>query len=169
MKPDRLPEDAGGQRRLAAKLATLMVKPQAGATISTLAATISGKWFEFPQNDLGIAAISFNFNSPVPVLVVRTSTGELRNPLGSGSWVKSDNGFAAGMNKFLSVPAQPLLVSSGGWAANEVFQTKILLYQTPYYATLTFKFEGDRVLLDTEYNVSFGPRNLPQLIGKAAR
>jgi hypothetical protein len=34
---------------------------------------------------------------------------------------------------------------------------------------LTFKFEGDWVLLDTEYNVSFGPRNLPQLTGQAAR
>lgn len=169
MKPDRLPEDAGGQRRLAAKLATLMVKPQAGGTTSTLAPTISGKWFEFPQNDLGITAISFNLDSQVPVLVVRTRSGELRNPLGSGSWIKSDNGFAAGMDKFLSVPAQPLLASSGGWTANDVLQTKILLYQTPYYATLTFKFEGDRVLLDTEYNVSFGPRNLPQLIGQAAR
>jgi hypothetical protein len=62
------------------------------------------------------------------------------------------------MDKFLSVPAQPLIATSGGWSGNDVFQTKILLYQTPYYATLTFKFEGDRVLLDTEYNVSFGPR-----------
>ncbi len=169
MKPDRLPEDAGGQRRLAAKLATLMVKPQAGATTSTLAPTISGKWFEIPQNDLGIAAVSFNFDSPVPVLLVRTLRGELRNPLGSGSWITSANGFAAGMDKFLSVPAQPLLATCGAWSANDVFQTKILLYQTPYYATLTFKFEGDRVLLDTEYNVSFGPRKLPQLIGQAAR
>ena len=169
MKPDRLREDAAGQRQLAAKLATLMVKPQAGRTISTLAKTISGRWFEFPQNDLGIVAISFDFNSRVPVLLVSTLRGALRNSLGPGSWIKSDNGFAAGMDKFLSVPAQPLLASSGGWSANDVFQTKILLYQTPYYATLTFKFEGDRVLLDTEYNVSFGPRNLPQLVGQAAR
>ena len=169
MKPDRLPEDVAGRRRLAAKLATLMVKPQAGRSTSTLTESVSGKWFEFPQNDLGIGAISFDFNSRVPLLVVRTSSGELRNLLGAASWIKSDKGFAAGMDKFLSVPVHPLLASSGGWLANDVFQTKILLYQTPYYATLTFKFEGDRMLLDTEYNVSFGPRNLPQLIGQAAR
>ena len=169
MKPDRLPEDAAGQRRLKDKLAMLTVKPQTGGTVSTLAKTIAGKWFEFPQNDLGIIAISFDFNSRVPVLMVRTRSGELRNPLGPASWIKSDNGFAAGTDKFLSVPAHPLLASSGGWSANDVFQTKILLYQTPYYATLTFKFEGDRVLLDTEYNVSFGPRNLPQLVGQLAR
>jgi len=75
----------------------------------------------------------------------------------------------AGIDKFLSVPAKPLIATSGGWPGNDVFQTKILLYQTPYYATLTFKFEGNRVLLDTQYNVSFGPRNLLQLIGQTAR
>ena len=168
MKPDRLPEDAAGQRQLIAKLTSLTVKPVGGKT-STLAETISGKWFEFPQNDLGIGAVSFDFKSTVPALVVRTQRGELRNPLGAGTWSKADNGFAAGMDKFLSVPAQPLIATSGGWSANDVLQTKILLYQTPYYATLTFKFEGDRVLLDTEYNVNFGPRNLPQLVGQAAR
>jgi len=72
------------------------------------------------------------------------------------------------MDKFLSVPDQPLLATSGAWSASDVFQVKILLYQTPYYSTLAFKFDGDRLLLDTEYNVSFGPRNLPQLIGRAA-
>ena len=169
MKPDRLPEDSDGQRRLKTKLATLMVKPQPGQIASTLTQTISGKWFEFPPNDLGIVAISFDFNSRVPVLEVRTNGGELRNPLAAGAWSKADNGFAAGMDKFLSVPAHPLLASSGAWSANDVFQAKILLYQTPYYGTLTFKFAGDRVLLDTEYNVSFGPRKLPQLVGQAAR
>jgi hypothetical protein len=168
MKPDRLPENAAERRRLEAKLSSLVVKPQAGQTNSALAQNVSGKWFEFPQNDRDIRAISFDFSSAGPVMIVRTGTGELRNPLGLGSWAKSQNAFAGGMEKFLSVPEHPLLATSGAWSAGDVFQVKILLYQTPFYSTLTFKFEGDRVLVDTEYNVSFGPRNLPQLIGQVA-
>jgi len=166
MKPNPLPDNAAERHKLEAKLASLMVKAQAGESNSPLAAKVSGKWFEFPQNDRGIRAISFDFNSAAPVLMVRTTTGELKNTLGVGSWSKSQNAFANGMEKFLSVPQPPLLASSGAWTASDVFQVKVLLYQTPFYSTLTFRFDGDRVLFDTEYNVSFGPRNLPQLAGQ---
>jgi hypothetical protein len=169
MKPNRLSENAGERRKLEAKLASLTVKPQTGEKSSTLAASISGKWFEFPANDRGIRAISFDFNATTPTLLVRTKNGELRNTIGLGSWSKSQNAFANGMDKFLGVPEPPLLATSGAWPASDVFQVKILLYQTPYYSTLTFKFDGNRVLFDTEYNVSFNARNLPQLVGQAAR
>ena len=167
MKPNPLPEDAMSHRKLEAKLASLMVKPQAGQSNSSLASSVSGKWFEFPENDRAIRAISFDFNSTAPVMMIRTKDGEMRNPLGLGSWSKSQNAFTNGMGKFLSVPDHPALATSAAWASQDVFQVKILLYQTPYYSTLTFKFDGDRLLMDTEYNVSFGPRNLPQLIGQA--
>ena len=169
MKPNRLPENAAEERKLEAKLASLSVKPQTGEKNSLLAAAVSGKWFELPENDRDIRAISFDFKSTTPALLVRTKNGELRNAIGLGSWSKSQNAFANGIDKFLGVPEHPLLVTSGAWPAGDVFQVKILLYQTPYYSTLTFRFDGDRVLLDTEYNVSFGPRNLPQLVGWSAR
>jgi hypothetical protein len=168
MKPDRLPENAAERRKLEAKLASLMVKPQAGESNSAWAAKVSGKWFEFPENERGIRAISFDFNSRSSSMVVRTKDGEQRNTIGLGSWSKAQNGFANGAEKFLSVPEHPLLATSGAWPTSDVFQVKILLYQTPFYSTMTFKFDGDRALLDTEYNVSFGPRNLPQLTGQAA-
>jgi CubicO group peptidase (beta-lactamase class C family) len=167
MKPNPLPENSAERRKLESKLSGLMVKPQTGQPSSALAAQVSGKWFDFAQNDRGIRAISFDFNSAAPAFMVRTTSGELKNSLGLGAWSKSQNAFADGMEKLLSVPEHPLLATSGAWTASDVFQAKILLYQTPYYATLTFKFDGDRVLLDTEYNVNFGPRNLPQLVGQA--
>ena len=166
MKPNPLPEDPVSRRKLEAKLANLMVKPQAGQPTSPLASRISGKWFEFPENDRGMRAISFDFNSPAPAMMVRTKDGELRNPLGLGAWNKSQNAFTNGMGQFLSVPDHPSLATSAAWPAEDVLQVKILLYQTPFYSTLTFKFDGERLLLDTEYNVSFGARNLPQLIGQ---
>jgi len=43
---------------------------------------------------------------------------------------------------------------------------KLVLYQTPFYSSLNFKFDGDRLLFDAEHNVAFGPTKLPQLVGR---
>jgi hypothetical protein len=46
-----------------------------------------------------------------------------------------------------------------------VFTLKLVAPQTPFYSTLTFRFTGDRVVLDSEHNVSFGVTKLPRLEG----
>jgi CubicO group peptidase (beta-lactamase class C family) len=168
MKPNHLSENGAARQKLEAKLAGLLVKLPSGQPTTPFASRVSGKWFEFPENDRGIQAISFDFNSSSPVLNVRTTGGEIRTPIGIGSWRKSRNGFTNGLDKFLSVPEQPLLAASGAWSANDVFNLKLLLYQTPFYSSLAFKFDGGRLMFDSEHNVSFGPRNLPQLVGQAA-
>ena len=77
-------------------------------------------------------------------------------------------GFTNGIERLLSVPANPEVAASGAWTADSVFTLKLVAPQTPYYSTLTFRFDGDRLLLDGDYNVSFGPTKLQQLEGKAA-
>ena len=166
MKPSRLPDDAVARQRLEAKLKGLTVKFQTGQPTSTLAARVSGRWYEFPENERGIKALAFDFNGSTPALVVRTNVGETRTPVGFESWAKSRSGFANGLERALSVPAQPLTAASGAWTADDAYTLKLVLYQTPYYSTLTFKFDGERLLLDSEHNVWFGPTKLPQLVGQ---
>lgn len=168
MKPNRLPENANARRKLEAKLAGLLVKLPSGQLTMPLAAKVSGEWFKFAENDRGIQAVSFDFNSSPVMLIVRTAGGEIRTPVGIGSWHKSSNAFSNGLDKALSVPVQPLVAASGAWSANDVFNVKLVLYQTPYYSAMTFKFDGNRLLVDAAHNVSFGPTNLPQLVGQAA-
>src|SRR6267142_779721 len=168
MKPSRLPENAVARRKLEAKLAGLVVKLPSGQPTMPLASKVSGKWFAFPKNDRDIEAVSFDFNSSTPVLNVRTTGREIRTPIGIGSWRKTPNGFANGLDKFLTVPEQPLVAASGAWSANDVFNVKLVLYQTPFYSALTFKFDGDHLLFDAEHNVSFGTRKLPQLVGQTS-
>jgi CubicO group peptidase (beta-lactamase class C family) len=169
MKPNRLPENAVGRRKLEAKLGSLVVKFPSGQPTTPSAAKMSGKWFAFPENDRGIEAVSFDFSSSTPVLKVRTKSGETVTPIGIGSWRKTPNGFADGLDKFLSVPDSPLVAASGAWPADDVFNVKLVLYQTPFYSALTFKFADDRLLFDTERNVSFGPRKMPGLVGASTR
>jgi CubicO group peptidase (beta-lactamase class C family) len=167
MRPGRLPENPAARRQLEARLAVLKVKLPNGSTSSPIASSVSGKWFEFAENDRGIKAVSFDFNSTPPSLIVRTATAETRLTITGDTWSKGRGLFSNGLDRFLSVPANPLAATSGAWTSPDIFTVKIVLYETPYYSTLNFKFDGDRLLIDAEHNVAFGPTKLPQLIGNA--
>jgi CubicO group peptidase (beta-lactamase class C family) len=169
MKPGPLPEDAATRQKLEAKLEGLTVKFQTGQPTSPTAAKVSGRWYEFPENERGLKALAFDFKGGSPALVVRTAAGETRTPVGFESWAKSRGGFANGLDRALGVPAQPLTAASGAWTGEDTYALKLVLYETPYYSTLTFKFDGERLLLNSEHNVWFGPTKLPQLVGQAAK
>ena len=165
MKPGRLPENPAARRQLEARLAALKVKFPNGSASSPMSSSVSGKWFEFSENDRGIKAVSFDFNSTSPALIVRTAAGETRMTIAADTWSKSRGQFTNSLDRILSVPANPLAATSGAWSSPDTFTVKIVLYETPFYSTLNFKFDGDRLLIDSEHNVSFGPTKLPQLTG----
>ena len=167
MKANSLPEDAAARRKLEAKLASLAVRLPSGQPTAPLAAKVSGRWYEFPENERGIQSVALDLNLESPALIVRTARGETRTPIGMGFWTKSRVGFANGLDKFLSVPTHPLVAASGAWTADDVYTVKIIAYETPFYTTLAFRFDGDRLLLDGGHNVAFGPTKLPQLVGQA--
>jgi CubicO group peptidase (beta-lactamase class C family) len=166
MQARALPENPVGDRRLAATIARLQLRPPSGKPTSPLARSTAGRWYAFPDSSRGIRAVELNFDSSGAALVVRTDAGTTRTPIGIGSWVESRDGFAGGLDQMLSVPAHPLLAASGAWTTDSVFTVKLALYETPYSATVAFRFDGDRLVLDEEYNVSFGPTKQPQLIGQ---
>src|SRR5262249_53682383 len=57
------------------------------------------------------------------------------------------------------------VAASGAWSAESTYTVKIVLYETPFYSTVNFKFDGDRLLIDSEHNVAFGQTKLSQLVG----
>lgn len=169
MSAGTLPEDITAQRALRAKLAALAVRMPSGRRTTRLAARVSRRWYEFPENDRGIRAIALDFTPASPTILVRTAAGESRTAIGMGSWVRSAGGFTNGIDRLLSVPSNPEVAASGAWTEDSVFTLKLVAPQTPFYATLTFRFTGDGLVLDSEHNVSFGPTKLPHLEGKAAK
>jgi hypothetical protein len=144
----------------------LTVRVPAGTPTAALAKTVSRKWYEFPENDRGLQAVALDLGPASPALLVRTAAGETRTAIGVGSWARSRDGFANGLDHFLSVPAHPLVAASGAWTAPDTFTVKIAAYQTPFYSTLSLRFDGDRLLLDSEHNVAFGSTKVPPLVGQ---
>ena len=168
MSAGALAEDVASQRALTTKVAGLAVRMPLGRPTSALASHVSRQWYELPENDRGIRAIALDFAPGAPALLVRAAAGESRTPIGMGTWVRSRTGFTNGMERILSVSAQPAVAASGAWTADSVFTLKLVAPETPFYSTLTFRFDGARLVLDGEHNVAFGPTKLPQLEGKAA-
>jgi hypothetical protein len=58
------------------------------------------------------------------------------------------------------------VAASGAWIAEDTYAVKLCFYETPFYTTMKFRFSGDELLFDSEYNVAFGSRTLPQLTGR---
>jgi CubicO group peptidase (beta-lactamase class C family) len=168
MKGAPLPANAVAQRALTTKLAGLTMRTVAGKPTSPLASAISGKWYELAENPRGLHAVALDLTSSAPALLVRTTNGETRTPLGVGIWVRSPSGFANGIERMLSVPEQPQVAANGAWTADSVFRVKLVAPETPFYSTLDFRFDGDRVVLDGEQNVSFGATKLARVEGKVA-
>jgi hypothetical protein len=84
------------------------------------------------------------------------------------SWARSSGrSFTNGLDRALSVPENPLTAASGAWTAENTFTLKIVLPETPFYSTVNFRFDGDRLVIDSEHNVAFGPTKLAQLTGHA--
>jgi CubicO group peptidase (beta-lactamase class C family) len=167
MKASALPEDGAAQRKLKEKLGSLSVWLPSGQPGSALAARVSGKRYEFPENDRGIQSIAIDFNSGSPVLIVRAAGTETRTPIGIGSWARSRGGFVNGLERFLSAPPQPMVAASGAWSAEDVSTIKLVLHETPFYTRLALRFEGEKLLLDSEHHVAFGPTKVAQLVGQA--
>jgi hypothetical protein len=167
MKAGPLPEDAPGRRQLEERIAGLSVRLPPGQLTAPLAAQVSGRQYEFPENDRGIKAVAFDFSPGSAALVVRTAQGETRTALGLGAWVKGRDGFANGLERSLSVPAHPLVAASGAWTAGDTFTVKLVLCETPFHSHLSFRFDGDRLVFDARHNVAFGPTNLPQIVGQS--
>lgn len=174
MQEQPLPPDSAASAQLQEKLAALTMRLPEGQATTPLASEVSGRWYEFGENERGIQALALDFSSETepPTLLVRADGEETRTPIGIGSWAKSHGGFTNGLGRLASVPERLTVAASGAWAAEDAFTIKLALCETPYTSTLRLRFEsdfeGDRLLIDSAHNVSFGPTELPQLTGRAA-
>jgi hypothetical protein len=166
MQPHALAENVAAQRTLKGKLASLTVRVAPGRPTSPIASSVSGRWYQLPENERGMRAVSLEL-SAAPTLHVRTASGESTAPIGLGVW-SSGTGWTNGIDRLLSVTPPVAIAASGGWSTDSVFTVKLVAPETPFYSTMSFRFDGDRLVIDGEQNVSFGARKLPTLVGTPA-
>jgi len=160
-----LDDDPSANAALAGKLGNLTVALPEGQVSAPAAEQIHDQWFAFSENDRGLHALKLSTVNGQATLHTRTAAGEDVLPIGHSTWIKSSSTFSNGIGDLLGVPPVPRMAASGAWTSDNTFMLKLAAYDTPYISTLTLHFEDDRVALDSSYNVSFGPTELPPLTG----
>jgi CubicO group peptidase (beta-lactamase class C family) len=166
MKEAPLVANVAASEKLTRRLAGLTVRPVTGHQTSSLASAVSGKNYVFPHNDQQLESVAFQFKTDAATLILRTSSGENQIVCPSSGWQKGKTSFTSGLAGNASAPAGLPIAANGAWTDDNTYTVKICLYETPFYITYNFHFNGDQLLFDGEFNVAFGPTKLPQLTGR---
>jgi CubicO group peptidase (beta-lactamase class C family) len=154
-----LPANLADQEQLCDTLAGLALQPQAGEASAPAAATVSGRTYTFAPNDQQIDAIGFDYGSTGCTVTWRTKWGRQETTIGAGEWCKSTAPF--------DWRGPRPVAASGAWTAPDIYVMQLCFYETPHCATISCRFDGNSLFYDAKLNVSFGPTDLPQLVGQA--
>ena len=171
MESKKLRANSVANQQLKEKLAHLEVRTAQGSTTSPLDGKALNRKFVFPAsntgtNDLSIEtmALSLSDSGKTLLLAARMNGKDVTIPCGYHEWKKSRAPMMAG--RLAQFPDEPT-AGSFAWRDDTTCVIKLCAYETPYLTTLTLKFDGDQVTLDSESNVGFGPTKRPQLTGHA--
>jgi hypothetical protein len=157
--PAPLPAGGAAAEELDRKLASLSLCPQQGERSSPLAARVAGREYVFEESE-EIQAIAFGWNGDEDVVTLRNGHGESRIACGKGEWVRG--------TATLDPSGPRRVAASGAWTDEDTYAVQICSYETPFRLTVTCRFLEDRLTLDLETNVSFGPQEHPQRVGRIA-
>jgi len=160
LKKEPLPADAAGAKKLKDKLAGLSVPVQKGPEsvvyqVGDVAAT-----YTFRENDQKLESLRLNAGSKVGTveIVSKINGAERKLICGAGEWKKGTWAFGTGQEQ--------LVAASGAWTDLNTFTAKIVLTETPFIATLTFKFADGKLEYEAKRNVGFGATGSPKLVSE---
>ncbi len=159
MEEAPLPPNEEGVNQMNQKLKALAISNIKGDKNSPLASEVSGLTYIMEPNKRSIKSISFNFDSSPIQIKISTDTDEYS--LSAGYQVVE-----------LGLLPSPPLVSqkvavSGAWEDANTYTAHFIYYETPQSTKMTFRFKGNKLNWDMENKASFGPKNLPPLVGTA--
>jgi len=163
-----LPDNPATQAALADRLATLCLVPASGQPESPDAIVLSGREFVLEENVDRIDALAFAFAADGCTLTIRNDRGEQRIPCGYGRWVRGECSVFGGREGTVEGAAPAKVAASGAWSDDRTYVVELCWYETPFRRRLTCRFEGDRLLVDQQANVSFGSTERPRLEGRPA-
>lgn len=161
-----LPPDARAENLLRETLSGLSLKLPSGSAVSAHTERLLGRVYQAPANDQGMESIMVR---PAPggeglELALHIAGVEQRYPLGHRTWLRGRARVDAGV--LAALPDEPV-AGAYAWETDDILTLKIAAYETPFVVTHRLVFMGDKVDVNTETNVSFGPRQRPVWTGTA--
>lgn len=165
--PAPLPADEPAHAALTRKLAGLRIAPPEGQPAPALAAEVAGRTYRFAPNDLHFETFTLDLGEEGTTLTLRDDRGEHRIVCGDGVWRKgATNLMTQGVPRLSLHTVERSVAAAGAWTGDDTYLARVYFDETPFCATFTCRFAGERLLLDVGVNVSFGPTSFPQLEGR---
>jgi len=161
MQPAPLPEDPSAHQALTQRLTRLARPLPAGITPPDLSTSVSGRRYVFPENEMKLNAAAFQFSEHGATLTLEMDGNTQQVLCGAGEWVE-------GMMSFLQPQPAPVM-AAGAWTSADTYQAVLRFHTSPFYLTLTTRWsdDGNALHWNARMNVSFGPTQFPELVGKA--
>ena len=164
LKGEPLSDDPEAQAKLQSKLKSLSIKRPKGTATSPLASKVLGKSFVFPANDRKLEAIKFEVGgSPNELNIVTRTNGQEQTVSVSAEGWKQGRFMVPRSGNFLAPQGSKLMAATGAWTSDDTYTTRVVLYETPFIATTTYKFSGDDVTVESKLNVGWPE---PKVTGK---
>jgi CubicO group peptidase (beta-lactamase class C family) len=157
MGDEPLPEDEETLALLNSRLESLALAPVQGEETQALAKTISGKKYVMEENPQGIKALALNIDQEQKSMTFWTDEGEQSIPVGFNDMPKGEM-MMAGVGMVLTA-------SSGAWINKDTYKITTYNYETPHAVNYTFKFKGDKMIIDSEFNVALRNARQTQMNG----
>lgn len=159
-----LPEDAAALQQLKDKLSSLAVNVAPGSMTSPVSSDYSGQRFTMMGNDRGIEAFSLDLESTPPVLTIEDNTGTHSIEFEFGQWVRGTTNFNKRVNELFDIDNQGI-AARAVWQNDTTLTIQLAFNETPYVWTGNFAFDGDNLTVNAEYNVRWGSRVQPPMVG----
>jgi hypothetical protein len=167
-----LPDNLSEQNILESTLANLSIPPVTGQTTSAIANSVSGKTYQIETNHVSsdgrmslpswekpLNSLNIHFQKELCTLVIKDEK-EHRIVCAYNQWLSGETSLYSQTLSKVEV--------SGTWTNDNTFTMKIIYIETPHCLTMQFMFDGDKLTLKRNWNVSFGPLELPELSGQAS-
>jgi CubicO group peptidase (beta-lactamase class C family) len=154
----RLAANPAAKKELSKTIASLAHKPPTGTSQLALASQVRGKTYTIEPNAQKVKWLRFDFDGNGCLFTFKAGRRIYRLPLREGAW-------SEGMAPGFGYPAVPVVVS-GAWNGEDAYQMVLRYIETPVIHTMTCRFSKGKVTVDGVMNVAFGPKELPQLVGK---
>jgi CubicO group peptidase (beta-lactamase class C family) len=161
-----LPENASAQQALGRRLADLRLSPTAGQLDSPHSTALSGHPYALAENSARIDRARFDFRPGATTLSLAGERGEQTIPCGHGEWLRSEGSVLAARGTFADSAGPAKVAASGAWTDDQTYVADLCWYETPFRRRLTCRFEGERLTVDQQLNVSLVPTELPRLEGR---
>lgn len=159
-EPAPQPADPAAEQELRERLAGLALPIPSGLPTPPLAAQVSARRYALPENADGLRALTFDFGGAQPVVTLQDATQAYPVTVGAGAWAFG----VAPATMGLTLP----VAAAGAWIAEDTYQVHFCFHGAPFSRTMTCRFDGDAAIVDARLNVSFGPLEQPQMVGRAA-